>query len=165
MDMKTCSKCKKILPMRLFFSKDISQSGGLSYKCKSCVKKKNAIYYEKNRTHLVSNWRKNELMRKYNLTIADYEITLAKQNGKCAICLSSEHKGRGHFYVDHDHSTGKLRGLLCNPCNIALGMFRDSIETLQAAVRYLECHSPTSAQHANDVKIYAELASDSKKTE
>ena len=90
---------------------------------------------------------------------------LANQNGKCAICATTEHRGRGNFYVDHDHSTGKIRGLLCNPCNIALGMFRDSIDTLKKAISYLEYNLPTSARHSTEnrsLKIYAELASDGK---
>ena len=65
--------------------------------------------------------RKGKLKQKYNITLKDYDKMLETQGGVCAIC-STDKPGVGfnHFLVDHDHKTGKVRGLLCNICNIIL---------------------------------------------
>jgi len=72
-----------------------------------------------------------------------YQELLAAQDGRCAICGAT----RGHrsrydkvcrLAVDHDHRTGKVRGLLCNNCNRGLGRFKESIKNLESAVRYLQ---------------------------
>ena len=67
----------------------------------------------------------------------DYErylVLLKKQKGKCKICKCVLNPP----YVDHNHNTGKVRGLLCRGCNVALGTFQDSIKILKNAVKYLE---------------------------
>jgi hypothetical protein len=77
------------------------------------------------------------------VTADDYDAMLIKQGGLCAICrLRGEGKKRLH--VDHCHSTGKIRGLLCFPCNFALGHYRDSIELHKAAIAYLEEHGTST---------------------
>jgi hypothetical protein len=78
-----------------------------------------------------------DLRRKYGITAADYDRMLAKQGGVCAICRGSESGGRGTFHVDHCHATGRIRGLLCHWCNVALGCFRDRPERLERAIEYL----------------------------
>ena len=59
--------------------------------------------------------------REYGITLEDYDLMLIEQEGKCAVCGSDDPKGKGRFHVDHDHDTGKVRGLLCHYCNIAEG--------------------------------------------
>jgi len=83
---------------------------------------------------------KNELIKKYGITIDIYSQMLENQNNKCAICKSesSNTKLTNRFYVDHDHKTGKVRGLLCNNCNFALGHFSDNITILENAIKYLK---------------------------
>ncbi len=71
----------------------------------------------------------------YNTTLEEFYNTLQKQDNKCAIC------GREltiKACADHDHSTGKFRGILCVNCNTALGSFRDSVTILANAINYLE---------------------------
>lgn len=80
--------------------------------------------------------RRWEIRSKYGLTPEDYDALLASQGGVCAIC-KQEPASRG-FHVDHDHVTGRVRGLLCNRCNVALGNFRESREVILAAVDYLD---------------------------
>jgi hypothetical protein len=67
---------------------------------------------------------------------------LLDQDYKCAICKISEteikHKRNTYFAVDHCHSTGKVRGLLCNNCNCILGFINDKTEHLNNAIKYLE---------------------------
>lgn len=72
----------------------------------------------------------------YGLSIDDYEKLILEQNGVCAIC-SRLPNGR-NLSVDHNHVTGKIRGLLCLPCNTMLGMANDSIDILIKAIEYLK---------------------------
>ena|SRR5690348_18489154 len=112
-----------------------------------------AAWYEKNRaTELerMKRYKKNHpeverrgyLSRKYGVTPEQYGAMLAAQGGVCAICGGSP-VGRTKggparwFDVDHDHATGKVRGLLCHPCNAVLGYARDRVDVLRAAAAYL----------------------------
>lgn len=82
------------------------------------------------------------LLRKYGITTKDYNEMYINQNGLCAICnkegfrMAEHHKLK--LVVDHCHSTGSVRGLLCHNCNRALGLLKDSIESLEKAVKYLK---------------------------
>lgn len=80
--------------------------------------------------------RRNNLAR-YGLTPASYEVLLNFQGGRCALCHGDEPGGQGTWHVDHDHATGRVRGLLCTHCNVGLGMFRDNPDLLAAAIDYL----------------------------
>ena len=71
---------------------------------------------------------------KYGMTIGEYETMI--EHG-CEICGVKGGFGSGRMAIDHDHSTGKIRGALCSACNLALGKFRDSPEVLRQALRYL----------------------------
>jgi uncharacterized protein YfaQ (DUF2300 family) len=84
--------------------------------------------------------RENNYKKSYGTTIKDYDEMLKKQKGKCSICLSTETKNKNYSYfaVDHCHKTGKVRGLLCDKCNTALGSFQDSPEILLRAIEYLK---------------------------
>lgn len=73
----------------------------------------------------------------YGLTTEEFETLLHKQNGRCAICGTDKPGGKGQMAVDHDHATGKVRGLLCSSCNMALGIFGDSETLLVKALAYL----------------------------
>ena len=64
---------------------------------------------------------------------------LAEQDGRCAVCRSTETGTRGEFFdIDHDHATGVVRGLLCRRCNLGVGHFRDNPARLRSAADYLE---------------------------
>lgn len=80
--------------------------------------------------------RRGEIVKKYGITLVDYEEILAKQNGLCAICERVENNGKA-FCVDHDHENGKIRGLLCYKCNTAIGLLGDNIDLAERAVSYL----------------------------
>ena len=89
--------------------------------------------------------RKYLLKRKYNLTDEDFWQMLANQDGRCAICRSTDPGRWDMWYVDHNHACcpgnrtcGKcVRGLLCAKCNVGLGNFRDNPRYLEAAIAYL----------------------------
>ena len=83
-------------------------------------------------------WREYSLKYKYGMTYDDFLDMLADQDGKCAICKAPDAKRKGdkHLHVDHNHQTGMVRGLLCNPCNRGLGFLGEA--NLQAALDYLQ---------------------------
>ena len=85
------------------------------------------------------NLRSKNLKEKYGITESDYDSMLSDQGGVCAICADPP-KDRA-LCVDHDHSTGAVRALLCNRCNLGLGYFRDDAAFLQKATEYLTTHS------------------------
>lgn len=79
----------------------------------------------------------------YGMTLEDYERLLAAQGNACAICKTDAGtQSHGRLQVDHCHSTGEVRGLLCGRCNRGLGMFSDSPDALKAALRYLDKAAP-----------------------
>lgn len=88
--------------------------------------------------------RKQNLKRKYGLTLEDYDILLKEQDYKCKICSFEETAFEFNsqriksLAVDHDHKTNKVRGLLCHKCNLGLGHFNDDINLLQSAIKYLD---------------------------
>lgn len=80
---------------------------------------------------------KARLKHKYALSVEDYEYMLADQGHVCAICKCPNNDGK-RLAVDHDHATGRVRGLLCNPCNLAVGHMKDDPTRLRQAAEYLE---------------------------
>lgn len=85
-------------------------------------------------SHYPENQRKRQLFYKYKMTPEDYEKLFEKQNGRCDICNKPQEKT---LSVDHNHETGKVRGLLCTHCNQGLGRFKDNVYLLQCAIFYL----------------------------
>lgn len=82
--------------------------------------------------------RDRHLLRYYNLSRAEHDAMLVSQSHRCAICGGDNWGGRfGVPMVDHDHITGKVRGILCHQCNAGLGSFGDSPELLLEAIAYL----------------------------
>jgi hypothetical protein len=113
------------------------------------VKARDAVQARGYRSRLKSEGRlsvyyKTANLKKYGLTIRDYEALVVKQGGRCANALCSVQEPGGkwnRWAVDHDHKTGKVRGLLCNGCNIALGHARDSVDVLRGLTAYLEAQN------------------------
>jgi len=103
---------------------------------------------KKERNEYLKEWgRKNPEKKRaqkyryrYGIDIEDYNSLLDKQDGKCAICYSKNfgRAGAKHFVVDHCHRNGKVRGLLCHRCNMGIGFFNDSENTLLCAMNYLK---------------------------
>lgn len=115
---------------------------GRSASCKSCHKKRAAIFYNENIKGNSHKLRQRSLLSKYNLTIEDYDAILKEQGGVCAICgnheiATTKYGGIKRLAIDHDHSTGEVRGILCNKCNIALSMLDENLDILASAASYL----------------------------
>lgn len=87
--------------------------------------------------------RKHWLTYRYGISIDEYENLFNLQNGVCLICHKPENRPNKKLAVDHDHATGKIRGLLCDKCNRALGYFDENIESMKEAIKYLQSNSST----------------------
>jgi hypothetical protein len=77
-------------------------------------------------------------MANYGITPNQYEELLERQGGTCAICPRTADSQKRRLHVDHDHSTGKVRGLLCDQCNRAVGLLGDDPDRLRKAAAYVE---------------------------
>ena len=113
--LKRCDTCKEHQPYTEFYNNRYKHDGYAST-CKTCSKGNS----DRKRLH--------------------YTRLLAEQKGVCKICgITAEENGKD-FAVDHCHTTGKVRGLLCNNCNSGVGYFLDSIDTMNKAIEYLKTH-------------------------
>lgn len=103
-----------------------------------------AAYMREYRKRRPRNVRDTELKKQYGITLNDWEAMHAAQGGVCAVCKSCEYEKSSRYAnlaVDHCHATGKVRGLLCNACNRAIGFLRDDPKTARALADYLELSS------------------------
>jgi hypothetical protein len=94
------------------------------------------------------NRKSSSLKCKYGITLDDYEAMQLLQQNRCAICGYEHSRG---LVIDHCHETGKVRGLLCQPCNMLLGAAKDSPSVMGEAVIYL-MRNNTMGSHANDTQ-------------
>lgn len=108
-----CSSCHRFLPPECYNRRKLNISGKDGM-CKQCK-------------------REAKVGLEYGLAKEQYQALRESSGGKCAIC-----SGVSRIVIDHDHKTGRIRGMLCGKCNSGLGMFGDSVEKLKLAVIYLE---------------------------
>lgn len=156
--MKTCNRCQ--VPKELTdFSKDSSTVDGRRNRCRTCMSEVWKTGYQKDpdkdrervKKWQLANPEKRKLIQKncdlktlYGLSLEDYRKRLAAQDGKCEICKSPFGVGKLGPQVDHCHTSGKIRGLLCTGCNTGLGSFKDNTFSLATAIIYLNLHSVPS---------------------
>lgn len=137
---KQCQMCKETKNLKLFHKSKHTKSGYSSY-CASCKYKSNQTNslkrLHKDREKYLRFRKNNHLKRKFKITIEEYETILEKQEHRCAICNKLENSKK-KMNVDHDHMTNEIRGLLCHHCNIGLGNFKDNVENLNSAIKYLK---------------------------
>jgi len=144
---KRCSTCGKKKTLNEF-TKDLRAKDGLKGQCRQCRSKYAKQYrttegYKKSqKKYLKSKKKQTRDLKQYNLTLEDYDKMFEKQKGVCAICGQPEDsKVWGtvrRLSVDHDHKTGKVRGLLCVRCNRGIGYFQDNVRILAQAISYLK---------------------------
>jgi hypothetical protein len=94
-------------------------------------------WYENNKERHVHN----ALLRKYGVTLEQYNLLRAQQDFRCAICNDHEDSVGKKMFVDHDHVTGKIRKLLCTKCNVGIGMLKDSADIMERAAKYIRDHN------------------------
>jgi len=155
----TCTKCKEEKDSSLFHRYD-KKKNGFTSQCKACRNENRKRNYwldpEKSkakvrnyRQHLketdpqkvfLSN-RKNNLKRAYGISLEDYNEILKNQNFKCAVC-EKEHieAEKKRLVVDHCHNSEKIRELLCNNCNTALGLLKENVQVVEKLKDYIIKH-------------------------
>ena len=129
---KRCPSCKTDKDVKEF-GVDKRAKNGIAVYCKSCNRKKS----QKQRDRNPDLSRKNHLRYRYGLTLEQTADMLLQQKCKCAICGCEDKR----LVIDHCHKTGKVRELLCDPCNQGIGFLRDNINTLENAITYLKKHN------------------------
>ncbi len=136
---KKCSCCKATKPITEF-GKDRKCKDGYRYSCYECFREYNKKFYHKNTKKAMSRNRKSNYKRLYKIPVHEYDKMLEKQNDGCAICGELNLDGR-RLAVDHNHNTGKIRGLLCQRCNgFIVGIIEKYPELIQKSVEYLKKH-------------------------
>lgn len=159
---KWCNRCKTA-KRHSEFSKDKSTKDGLKFYCKECDRISHREYYQKNKERINSRskewdknnpekrkkiekryrdnnkdvFRNNQLKRKFGITIEEFILMKEECGNQCMICGVHINELNKDLHVDHDHTSGNIRGLLCSTCNSGLGMFKDSTELLKNAIEYL----------------------------
>lgn len=159
-DMKTCRMCEQHKPMDDFHANRRERDGrrGECRECFNAYQRERWLAREDIRQSKAirdAEWRRNNpdrqkaihrrhnLKRNYGMTVGQYEAMLRAQSSGCAACGSKDNGDSRFdtFAVDHDHRTGKVRGLLCSQCNFALGHVNDDPDRLMALAAYLLQHS------------------------
>ena len=145
--MKTCKRCGVKQPLSNFYLK--KQSYYNSY-CKECDKQVSKESKSKNPNKyksLKKTWSEKNpdymkdynLKKNYGISKEQYDEMLTNQNNSCAICNISFEKVRA--CVDHNHTTGLVRSILCSPCNTSLGLLKENKDIIKEALNYLEKHN------------------------
>lgn len=155
MNTKLCYTCHEDLPVAMFHSHK-GHPDGLYNHCKPCYNAGQREKYRQGylrdqqvayRRRYTERLKVKRRIKRYGVTLEEYERRLAEQGGRCAICRGVETYEHNELCVDHCHASGAVRGLLCSKCNKALGGFNDDPHLLRAALRYL-AHPPTSPDPA-----------------
>jgi hypothetical protein len=140
METKICTKCGKKKALTEFSMR--KERRKLRNDCRQCQNKQTRISAKKrqeaNPELFKQTVRERSLKFNYGITLYDYNKLLVLQDGRCAICGTTQPGHYKPFYIDHDHNTDKIRGLLCRNCNLMLGHAQDDPGILKQAARYLE---------------------------
>lgn len=121
---KDCSRCGVIKPMEAFYVDSRRRHDKRMSDCKACFNERQRGF---------------TIRRKYGITVEQYDEMLIAQDERCAICGVDD-----VLVIDHDHGTGAVRALVCDPCNRAMGCVGDDPARLRAAADYLEVHKMLS---------------------
>src|ERR1700677_3022082 len=122
---KICRECSVEQDINEFY-KDAKTPGGYRHNCKTCKNKKTILWRDANRDRYNEIARQNnhkhyekDRLRRYGITVEQHDAIRKEQNDTCAICEKTNVSTKRDFATDHDHATGKVRGLLCYECNRA----------------------------------------------
>ena len=134
--VKKCGTCNITKPLDLFYN-SISSGDGKGSRCKPCDSIARKQWTTNNPAKAKQSSRNRGVLHKYGITQDKYLAMFKQQDGKCAICSTTDNKGKS-FSIDHCHETGTIRGLLCNQCNRGIGMLGDTASTVLLAYEYLK---------------------------
>lgn len=129
---KVCNKCETAKPLEAFY-RHAAGSGGVRSECIKCSSKNAHKWSRDNVERFRANQRRHRLKKQYGMSEADWDALVLAQEGRCKICEQP-----ADLRVDHCHTSGVVRGLLCHSCNTAIGHFRDDTAVLYRAISYLQ---------------------------
>jgi len=151
---KRCTKCGEVKEIKEFYF--VKKLNTYKSRCRTCTNKDHADYMKtekgrvsRDKANKKKNWTTPtqkeykshwSRLKKYGITEQEFRDLLEKQDYKCAICNITDVESGKCLCVDHCHSTGKVRELLCNHCNSAVGMIKESAENATKLVEYLIKH-------------------------
>lgn len=158
---KICPCCQETKALSGFY-KHKATKDGLSCWCKICIKQgeKNKRHkdiekynkrqrdYRKKHPDKTKKWDRTKHLKQYNLTSEKWENKFNKQKGCCAICGKHQSELKQTLNVDHNHSTGKTRDLLCTRCNNLVGKIENNFELLETVLNYLKKHNGISSNNS-----------------
>ena len=142
MKSKVCNLCNKEKDLSAF-KKGVKYKGGYRPQCTDCSRSYNNKMHHKHKHKHPYDYEKdkdNKLKRAYGISYQEYLHMLDAQEGQCAICGTTDTGKRKAFAVDHCHTCGEVRGLLCAPCNTAIGSLKEDLEIMQRAMDYVKFH-------------------------
>jgi hypothetical protein len=134
--MKQCTRCKETKALTEFYTNKLTKDKKAS-QCKSCFKVHEKNWQLNNPEKFKASCRKRNLKKKYGLSVEQYDKMFNKQNKRCACCNRETDK----LVVDHNHTTGAIRELLCSPCNTALGLLNEDVTVMQNMSNYVRKHN------------------------
>lgn len=138
MGSKVCPTCLKRKELLEFYKRNSTKDGRYS-ECKKCNDLRRSEWKKDKPLHKRVYLKQWKLMGRFGLTLDDYVSMMDEQKGCCLVCGGSLDSGAKQSpCVDHDHNTGKVRGLLCNRCNRGIGMLGDNYESVLKAAEYLK---------------------------
>ena len=140
MKRKTCTQCQETKELTEFYRRRNRPSGtGYASECKDCIKARMSKRYHDDPARMADL----AACRTYGITMEELTAMRKEANGVCQACGKTEQE-QGHYgklVIDHCHSTGKVRGLICHKCNTILGLCKDNIEILQGLARFMNTQS------------------------
>lgn len=140
----SCTYCTTIATKNR--SPDVGRKYQQSEKGKSRYKayKKTETFKRAQNKHRRKVYHRNKVpfikqsLKRYGITLDEYDLLLEKQNNCCAVCKTHTDFLKRRLSVDHCHKTGKIRGLLCGPCNMSLGLLKEDIQIMNSLIQYTE---------------------------
>lgn len=136
---KKCSRCGKMKNLKSFH-KSIKSATGYASACKQCDNLRNRTAREGDTLHK-TKVRDKRLQKDYGITLEDVFNKLKDQDFKCAICSKEINYTYREAAVDHSHSTGKVREILCHRCNLLLGFIEQDLNIIPKVLEYLTKHN------------------------
>lgn len=107
-------------------------------KCRKCMNEYHKLARKKVPKEIRQKKRRERMLKeKYDISSEEFDILLTKQNNSCSICKKKYNDGEKAFCVDHNHKSGRIRGVLCHNCNVAIGNLEDNIINILNAANYL----------------------------
>ncbi len=144
-----CSTCHELKPLAAFSPRSAHRKSGECRECNSAAARerrqaRSAEWHQNRRAEQRAHYAQNKEtyraynLARYNITRDEYDHLLASQGGVCACCGAASNPNGKRLFVDHDHETGAIRGIVCINCNRGIAAFGDDIAGVKQALDYLK---------------------------